>query len=259
MSRLHDMAARLRAAELSQTPCDRLSDDVGGLSIEDAYAVQRIQVDARVQAGARIVGRKIGITSKAVMQWLKVDQPDYGALLSDMVVPDGGTCVRSQLLQPRVEGEVAFVLGADLDMPHVDVNAVLRATSSITAAIEIIDSRVRDWNITISDTIADNASSARFVLSSQRRAIGDLDLSLVGCALRVNGRVMSTGAGAACLGNPLHAVVWLANALRNLGTPLRSGDVVLSGALCPVVPVNAGDVVELDVHGVGSCSVRFVS
>jgi 2-keto-4-pentenoate hydratase len=163
----------------------------------------------------------------------------------------------SSLIAPRVEGEVAFVLSRDLDSPRTTAVDVVDATAWIAASIEIIDSRVKDWKIKLADTIADNASSARFVVSSTKSSLHGLDLPLVGCALKKNGRVASSGAGAACLGNPVNAVAWLARTLAARGTPLKAGDLVLSGALCPVVPVAAGDVIEVDVGGVGRCSVRF--
>jgi 2-oxopent-4-enoate/cis-2-oxohex-4-enoate hydratase len=251
------VADALWQAECTRTAIDRPSDD-GLVSVDDAYAIQQHNVARRVAAGERLVGRKVGITSKAVMDWLGVDQPDFGALLHTMAVDDGGSCKAADLIAPRVEGEVAFVLGRDLTDPRTTSVEVVDATAWIAASIEIIDSRVRDWKIKLADTIADNASSARFVVSSRPASLRGLDLPLVGCALRKNGRVASSGAGAACLGNPVNAVAWLARALAARGTPLRAGDIVLSGALCPVVPVAAGDVVDLDVAGVGRCSVRFV-
>ncbi|MDP2345793.1 MAG: fumarylacetoacetate hydrolase family protein [Deltaproteobacteria bacterium] len=253
---LQEVADALFVAEQHCQAIDKPSDGQA-LSIDDAYAIQQINVQRRVAKGSRLVGRKIGITSKAVMEWLKVTEPDFGALLDDMIVDDGGTCLRSSLLQARVEGEIAFVLEKDLDLPRCTAVDVVGATAWIATSIEIIDSRVKDWKLTLQDTVADNASSARFVLSSTKTKLRDLDLPLVGCALRKNGRVASSGAGAACLGNPVNAVVWLARTLALRGTPLRAGDVVLSGALCPVVPVEAGDVVDVDVRGVGRCSVRF--
>jgi 2-oxopent-4-enoate/cis-2-oxohex-4-enoate hydratase len=250
------VADALWNAEASASAIDRPTD--GGLvTVDDAYAVQQHNVARRIARGERLVGRKIGITSKAVMEWLGVDQPDFGALLDTMAVDDGGTCKVSSLIAPRVEGEVAFVLARDLDDPRTTAVDVVDATAWVAASIEIIDSRVKDWKIKLADTIADNASSARFVVSSTKASLQGLDLPLVGCALRKNGRVASSGAGAACLGNPVNAVAWLARTLAARGTPLKAGDLVLSGALCPVVPVAAGDVVELDVGGVGRCSVRF--
>lgn len=233
-------------------PSDSLSYDV-----DDAYAVQQINVQRKLAAGARLVGRKVGITSQAVMDWLKVKEPDFGALLDTMCVDDGGVCERASLLQARVEGEVAFVLDRDLDHEACTVVDVVAATAWVSASIEIIDSRIAEWKLSLVDTVADNASSARFVVSSTKASLQGLDLTLVGCALRKNGRIASTGAGAACLANPVNAVAWLARTLAKAGTPLRAGDVVLSGALCPVVAVEAGDVVTLDVGGVGRCAVRF--
>jgi 2-oxopent-4-enoate hydratase len=261
--RAHDIALRLAAAEVTRQPIGRPTDDFGDLTVDDAYAIQGITMARRKVMGlhnrpARRVGRKIGITSKAVQDWLKVDQPDFGELLDDMQVGNGESIVRASLLSPRVEGEVAFVLGADLAGEGVGSADVLRATAFVVPAIEIIDSRVRDWQITYRDTVADNASSARFVLGTQPRTLEGLDLPLCGCALRKNGRVASTGAGAACLGDPVNAVVWLARTLARLGDPLRAGEVVLSGALGPVVPVEAGDFIEVEVGHIGRAAVRFV-
>lgn len=250
------VADALFVAERDRAPIARPSD-VYPLGVDDAYAIQQRNVERRLAGGARVVGRKIGITSKAVMEWLKVKEPDFGTLFDDMIVDDGGVCDIGALVQPRVEGEVAFVLKQALDDPRVTAVDVVSATDWICAAIEIIDSRVKDWQITLADTVADNASSARFVVSSTKASLDGLDLALAGCALRKNGRVVSTGAGAACLAHPVNAVVWLARTLARAGTPLRAGDVVLSGALCPVVPVSAGDVIDVEVAHVGRCRVRF--
>lgn len=250
------LADTLWAAELQRKTIAKPSDSLS-YDLDDAYAVQQLNTQRKISAGARLVGRKVGITSQAVMDWLKVKEPDFGALLDTMMVDDGGACARASLLQARVEGEVAFVLGDDLDHEGVTAVDVVNATDYVAASIEIIDSRIAEWKLSLVDTVADNASSARCVVSSTKTSLTGLDLTLVGCALRKNGRIASTGAGAACLGNPVNAVVWLARTLARAGTPLKKGDVVLSGALCPVVPVEAGDVVTLEVGGVGKCSVRF--
>ena len=254
---LQDLADRLFSAERDRMAIDRLSDAHPGLSIADAYAIQRVNLQRKLDAGARLLGRKVGITSKAVQDWLLVREPDFGGLLDSMEVADGGVCTRAELLQPRVEGEIAFILGKDLEGTHIGAAQVVQATDCVVAAIEIIDSRITDWKITITDTVADNASSARFVLGTRKTSLTGLDLPLAGCVLRKNGRVASTGAGAACLGNPVTAVAWLARTLSRLQTPLRAGDVVLSGALLPVVPVEAGDFIEVEVAHIGSASVRF--
>jgi len=250
------VADALFHAEETMTAIDKPSL-AHALDVDDAYAIQQHNVQRRLARGARLVGRKIGITSAAVMNWLKVKEPDFGALFHDMLVDDGGVCDVARLVQPRVEGEVAFVLGHDLLSQHTTVVDVVAATASVATAIEIIDSRVKDWQITLADTVADNASSARFVIGATAVPLAGLDLTLAGCSLKKNGRVASTGAGAACLGTPVNAVAWLARTLAARGTPLRQGDVVLSGALCPVVPVVAGDVVEVDVAHVGRATVRF--
>jgi 2-oxopent-4-enoate hydratase len=251
------VADALFVAERDRISIARPSDH-HALDVDDAYAIQQRNLQRRQAQGARLIGRKIGITSKAVMDWLKVSEPDFGALLSDMIVDDGGVCDVSRLLQPRVEGEVAFVLSRDLPDPQTTAVDVVAATAWIAAAIEIIDSRVLDWKITLADTVADNASSTTLRSAPTTASLAGLDLALAGCALKKNGRVVSTGAGAACLGNPVNAVVWLARTLAARGTPLQAGDVVLSGALCPVVPVIAGDAIDVEVAHVGRCSVRFI-
>lgn len=249
-----------------RTAVDPLTDARPELTLEDAYAIQNMTLRARRERGlhgrsARLVGRKIGITSKAVQEWLGVSEPDFGYLLDDMEVKDGGTCARADLIQPRIEGEIAFVLRRELpgcfQAGGVTNHDVLAATDHIVPALEIIDSRIRDWKITYRDTVADNASSARWLVGTRPARLEDVDLPVAGMALRKNGRVVSTGAGAACLGNPVTAVAWLANTLCHLGAPLRPGELVLSGALGPVVPVEAGDFFDLTVAHVGTCSVRF--
>jgi 2-oxopent-4-enoate hydratase len=264
---IETLAERLRAAEHDKKAIARLTDEVPGLTVEDAYAIQNVTLARRRERGlhgrpARLVGRKVGITSKAVQDWLQVTEPDFGFLLDDMEVKDGGTCARADLLQPRIEGEIAFVLKRELpgcfQVGGVTNSDVLAATDFVLPALEIIDSRIHDWKITYRDTVADNASSARWVVGTRPARLDGVDLVLAGMSLKKNGRVASTGAGAACLGNPVTAVAWLANTLCRLGSPLRPGDLVLSGALGPVVPVEAGDFFELDVAHVGRCTVRFV-
>ncbi|TVR02593.1 MAG: hypothetical protein EA398_07665 [Deltaproteobacteria bacterium] len=262
---IETLAARLRDALATGEPCAPLREDGGpeDLGPADAYAIQRRNIEARLARGldgkpTRIVGRKVGLTSRAVQQWLKVDQPDFGTLLADMEVPDGGIAPITRLLQPRVEGEIAFVLGESLEGPGITARDVLQATAFLLPAIEIIDSRIADWRITFEDTVADNASSGLFVLGTTPVHPEEIpDLRLVGCALRKNGRVVSTGAGVACLDHPAHAVAWLANALATFDTPLQPGDVILSGALGPVTDVEPGDDVRVDIGRLGSVRVRF--
>ena len=255
--RAKEFAEQLRHAQTNRVAIDRLTDAAPELTLEDAYGIQELNRARRQADGAKVVGYKVGITSHAVMQWLNVDQPDFGVLFDDMAVFDGGCVSENHLLQPKIETEIAFVLGHDLEGPGVTAADVVRATDHIMPCLEIVDSRIRDWKITIQDTVADNASSAKFVLGGACAKIAEVDLELCGMSLKKNGRVVSTGAGAACLGNPINAVVWLANTLGRLGTPLRAGNVILSGALGPVVEVFPGDFIEGAVSGLGRARVRF--
>lgn len=256
MNYVEQAAERLRSAVESGAPCSPLSAEFE-LTSTDAYAIQRSNIRRRVAAGSTIVGRKIGLTSKAIQSWLKVDQPDFGCLLDDMLVANHGSIETSKLLQPRAEAELAFVLKSGLEGGAFTVPRVMKATDFVLPSIEIIDSRIADWKITFEDTVADNASSGMFVLGDTPADPMSLDLRLLGMRLRKNGRVVSTGAGAACLSNPWHAVVWLAQTLDRMGEPLKAGDIVLSGALGPVTPVAPGDVLDASISGVGGCTVRF--
>lgn len=255
-AQLQTFAIQLWEAESGCQPCEPLTAQ-HTVSLDDAYAIQEINIRRRLAHGATIVGHKVGLTSRAVQEWLGVDQPDFGHLLDDMAIAEGGVVPTSSLLQPRVEGEMAFVLGEDLPKSGVTAARVILATAFVLPAIEIIDSRIRDWAIKGPDTIADNGSAALFVLGGTPVALNGLDLRMAGLALRKNGEVVSTGAGAACLGHPAQAVAWLANTLGALGTPLKRGHIVLSGALGPVSPVVAGDHVEVEVAHLGRVAVRF--
>lgn len=227
------------------------------LSIEHAYAIQQRLLSRRMQQGERIIGKKIGVTSQAVMDMLKVDQPDFGQLTDRMVVNQGGCVPMSTLIQPKAEGEIAFVLKHDLSGPGVTVADVLRATEGVMACFEIVDSRIRDWQIKIQDTVADNASCGVFVLGDRLVDPRGLDLYTTGMVLEKNGRIVGTGAGAATMGSPVIAVAWLANTLGRLGMSLKAGEIILSGALSAMVPVVAGDQLRMSLAGIGSCSARF--
>lgn len=239
-------------------PCPPLRDRLlPAGDIDAAYAVQRSQVQRWLAAGHRRVGAKIGLTSRAVQESFGVFQPDFGVLTDRMAVPDGVEVEMDRLLQPRVEAEVAFVLGADLTDERVTTVDVIRAVDHLLPAIEIVDSRVADWDISIVDTIADNASSGLFVLGTTPRRLTEVDLRLCGMVLEQGGQPVSVGAGAACLGNPLHALAWLASTLARAGDPLRAGEVVLSGALGPMVPVTPGAAYEARISGLGSVRTAF--
>lgn len=227
--------------------------------VESAYQVQQRQAQAWWDRGERRVGAKIGLTSRAVQENFGVYQPDFGVLTDVMAVGDGVEVAIDRLLQPRVEAEIAFVLGADLPEERITTVDLIRAVDHVLPAIEIVDSRIAGWDISIVDTVADNASSGLFVLGTTPRRLADVDLRLCGMVLEHAGEPVSVGAGAACLGNPLHALEWLAGTMARAGDPLRAGDVVLSGALGPMVPVTPGAAYEARISGLGSVRTCFSS
>lgn len=235
-----------------------LTNDQPSLSIRDAYAISRRMLARRLSDGERVVGKKIGATSKVVQNMLSVNQPDFGFLTDAMMFEDGATLpISSRLIAPRAEGEIAFELARELRGPGVRARDVLEATARVRACFEIVDSRIADWKIKIQDTIADNASSGMFVLG--REAVSPLEIDFDTCGMVVwkNDEVLSTGAGAAALGSPLHCVAWLANALAEHGEALLPGEIILSGSLVPLEPVRAGDHMRLAVAGIGTASARF--
>jgi 2-oxopent-4-enoate/cis-2-oxohex-4-enoate hydratase len=235
-----------------------LTDRHPDITIEDAYKVQQQLMKLRLQAGERIIGKKIGVTSKAVMNMLGVYQPDFGYLTDGMVYNEGEAIPMSRLIQPKAEGEIAFVLKKTLKGPGISSADVLAATEGVMACFEIVDSRIQDWKIKIQDTVADNASCGVFVLGDRLVDPRDVDLQTCGMVLEKNGDIVATGAGAAALGAPANAVAWLANTLGRLGIALEAGEVVMSGSLAIMVPVAAGDNLRVTIGGIGSCSVRFV-
>lgn len=226
---------------------------------EGAYAVQAINTRFWEGEGRRLVGRKAGLTAKAVQQQLGVDQPDFGVLFNDMRVADGGRLDPAHCLQPKAEAEIAFVLAADLPSAETTAADVAAAIASVHAAIEIVDSRIADWKITFADTVADNGSSAFFVLAEQGLPLAGLDLEGAVMEMRFNGDVASTGVGSAALGNPLNAAAWLARTLAASGEPLKAGDILLAGALGPMVALTPGDTVETRITGIGSCSFTYAA
>jgi 2-oxopent-4-enoate/cis-2-oxohex-4-enoate hydratase len=227
------------------------------ITIEDAYHIQQRMLSRRLEAGEKVVGKKIGVTSAAVMNMLGVNQPDFGYMLDGMIYNEGEAIPIDTLIQPKAEGEIAFMMKKDLMGPGVTVADVLAATEGVMACFEIVDSRIRDWKIKIQDTVADNASCGVFVLGDRLVDPRDVDLTTCGMVLEKNGDIVATGAGAATLGNPVNAMVWLANTLGRLGIPLKAGEVVLSGSLGPMIPVAKGDALRVTIGGIGGCSVRF--
>lgn len=247
---LLDQAAR------SGRPIDPVRDQLAA-GIADAYAVQQFNTQRLVAEGRRITGRKIGLTSRSVQQQLGVDQPDFGTLFDSMEINDGDEIASSRLLQAKCEAEVALVLERDLDREHIVLSDLLAATAYVLPAIEVVGSRIANWNIGILDTVADNASAGLYVLGQRPVKLANLDLRLAGMVMERQGEPVSFGVGAACLGHPLNAALWLARTLVEMGAPLRAGDVVLTGALGPMVAVAPGDVFEARIQGLGSVRARF--
>ena len=245
-------------ALVQRTTMAPLTTQYADITIDDAYAIQQRMMARRLAAGERVVGKKIGVTSKAVMDMLGVFQPDFGWLTDAMVYNEGEAIPASTLIQPKAEGEIAFVLKKTLKGPGVTAADVLAATEGVMACFEIVDSRIQDWKIKIQDTVADNASCGVFVLGDQLVDIADLDLALAGMVLEKNGEIVVTGAGAATMAHPVNAMVWLANMLGSLGIALKAGDILLSGAMGAMVPVARGDNLRMTIGGIGGCSVRFV-
>lgn len=248
---------RLTTARATAQPCAPVRDLLPPADIGAAYAVQSAWVSRQIEAGARVAGHKIGLTNPAVQAQLGVDQPDFGTLLDTMACPADEPIDITRTLQPKIEAEIAFILASDLDAAEIGPADVAAATAYVVAALEIVDSRIADWDIDIVDTIADNASSGLFVLADRHRELGSMDLRACTMTLRRGEEVVSTGSGAACLGDPLAAVAWLARTARDHGRPLRAGDVVLSGALGPVVPVRPGDAFHARISGIGEVAASF--
>jgi 2-keto-4-pentenoate hydratase len=262
LSLLHDekivrFSEQLAEAERRRKGVPPLTEQDPDLTVEQAYQVQLCTVQRKLQEGSRIVGKKIGLTSLAMQKLLGVDQPDYGHLLDSMVIENHGLIPWSQVLQPRVEAEIAFVLKKDLQGPRVTVMDVLQATEYVVPALEIVDSRIIDWKIQLQDTIADNASSGLYVLGGKPLAVDELDLVQVGMVLYKNGEMMNTGVGAAALGHPAACVAWLANKLYEFDISLKAGEVILSGALSAAVNAEPGDHFRARFAHLGEVGVRF--
>jgi len=247
-------AERLLEAERTGTPCAPVRDLIGRDDVLTAYAVQSRVGATRLESGRTVVGRKIGLTSAAVQQQVGVDQPDFGVLYDDMAYADGAEVPLGAILQPRAEAEIAFVLSADLADGDLDDAQVRDAVDHAVAAIEICGSRIAGWDISFGDTVADNASSGGYVLSETRLTLADFEPRDVTMSMAIDGAEVSTGAGVACLGDPLLALGWLARKARELGAPLRAGQVVLSGALGPMKPVEPGSTVTATIGPLGTVS-----
>src|SRR5688572_13310169 len=248
----------LYAALSTRATVEPLTSREEGITIEDAYRISRRLLERRLASGEKLIGKKTGVTSKPVQNALGVHQPDFGYLTDSMLFPNGADVPLGRLIQPRAEGEIAFVLDRELAGPGVSPADVVAATRCVKPCFEVVDSRIRDWKIRIEDTIADNASSGVFVLGDDAADPRAVDFVTCGMVVWKNGEVLSTGAGAAALGSPLVCVAWLANTLSSWGIPLEAGEIILSGSLVPLEPVVPGDQMELKIAGIGSARVRFV-
>ncbi len=260
LDRINALGDELYRALRSQSTLAPLTERESTITIEDAYHISLRMLQQRLEKdGERIVGKKIGVTSKPVQEMLGVFQPDFGFLTNMMESPDGASiAIAGHMIQPRAEGEIAFRLKSDLVGPGVTEQDVLDATATIMPCFEIVDSRIRDWKIKIQDTVADNASCGVYVLGKNEVDPRDFDLPNLKMTIYKNGVFNSEGLGSAVQGNPLTAVAWLANTLGEFGIPFKAGELILSGSLVPLIPVVAGDVMSLDIEGIGGCSCKFV-
>jgi 2-keto-4-pentenoate hydratase len=254
---IESISRDLYSAERDRRTLRPITETYPEIDIDTAYKIQLGLIQLKDADGEKIVGKKIGLTSKAMQKMLNVDQPDYGHIFDNMVLQDGVVFRVAELIQPKIEPEIAFILDREIKGPGVTPMQVLAATRFVVPALEIIDSRIEGWRIKLCDTIADNASSARVVLGSSPKRVDERDLKLVGMILEKNGDIVQTGAGGAVLGHPAVAVAWLANAVGQFGVSLNAGDIIMPGALCGAVDVGAGDLLQASFDGLGTVSVRF--
>lgn len=251
------IAQLLRAAELDKKAIAPITPHIGKDNLNMAYEIQQINVEQRISEGAIKIGKKIGLTSFAVQKQLGVDQPDFGVLFNEMEILNGQSISFEQLMQPKIESEIAFVLGMDLDSDTLTMLDVLSSIDYCLPALEIVGSRIANWEIGICDTIADNASASHYVLGHTPKTLDEFDVINCKMTLHKNGTLASEGVGSACLGSPLNALLWLAKKMNDLNDPLLAGDLILSGAVGPMVLIEKGDTIESEIENLGTVSVSF--
>lgn len=249
------LASELLKAEETAHPVKAFSRRFDNYTVEDAYGIQAEVTKLKMDKGRKIIGKKIGFTSEKLRQQYGVNEPDYGMLMDDCILMEHESLCIDQLIWPRVEAEIAFVLNRDLDKPNITVSDVICATEGIMPAIEIVDSRFENWQVNVADTIADNAANARILLGGTMRPLSDFDLRYIGLTVSKNGQLMDSATGSAVFGNPIHAVVWLGNKLYELGAPLKKGEIIMSGSFTPVFDIKKGDYVEAVFDRLGRISV----
>jgi len=256
-STIERLAGALRSAARDNRPIPPLRDELATMGVEGAYAVQDLNTAFHLETGRRLTGRKIGLTSKSVQQQLGVDAPDFGMLFADMELAPDEAIAPHRVLQPKVEAEVAVVLERDLGGEQLTLSQLMSAVAYVLPAVEIVGSRIRDWDIRLLDTIADNASSGLYALGTRPVKLCDVDLRTCGMLMERRGEVVSLGVGAACLGHPLNAALWLARKMAEVERPLKAGDVIMTGALGPMVAVTPGDVIDTTIAGLGAVRTAF--
>jgi len=257
MDILKQASEMLLNAASSSTPCEPVRALIGDSDVEAAYKVQALVNAHKSANGDQLIGHKIGLTSPAVQKQLGVDQPDYGSLFQSMEIMNGGVLNWEDTMQAKAEAEIGFILGKDLDMEALSISEVMRAIEYVVPCIEIVGSRVKDWNIRITDTVADNASASHFVLGHGAKKLNEVDVVACKMIMSKNGTIVSEGTGAACLGSPINATWWLAKTMKQLGSPLKAGHIVLAGALGPMVAAESGDHFEAVFTDLGSVSMSF--
>lgn len=254
---LKKCADAIFASRENGQPIAPISQTHGVLDADNAYKVQDANTQRWLSAGRKLSGRKIGLTSKAVQAQFGIDQPDYGMLWADGAIEEGDSVPAGRFMQPRIEAEIAFMMKRDLSSPDVSMSELVTAIDCAMPALEIVDSAIADWKITISDTISDNASAGGYILGLSPRKVSEIDLRLCGMLITKDGRAVSTGVGAACLGNPLIATLWLARTMARVSRPLQAGDIVLSGALGPMVSAAGGDRFLVEIQGFSPFNLHF--